>query len=237
MRSPRRKLSRRRRRTRGVTGFRVRALAIAAALAVVAACGSETRAPAPRDEPTVLEPTAEARAHEPFVPPTYREGDKIVMPVAFPDGTTAEVLYPPELRLAERGIRPYGSGGFPGCPHSCFSDFDVFRGDAYFREGRRLNRRYAGAGGSTVELWEAVGATTEPARYLVFRFGRWYVGVGVDFMTSEQLGIWARTLAGRVTQDGFLVFHTKPPLRLARFGEHAGPELMLDDISVILKPG
>lgn len=47
--------------------------------------------------------TQESEGHVPFVPPTYREGDRVVMPVTFPDGTTAEVTYPsitPELHAS-----------------------------------------------------------------------------------------------------------------------------------------
>jgi len=40
----------------------------------------------------------------PFVPETYREGGKVVLPVTFLDGATAELVYDPRLRLAERGV-------------------------------------------------------------------------------------------------------------------------------------
>jgi hypothetical protein len=47
----------------------------------------------------VLEP-------EPFVPPTERDGDHLRMPITFPDGTEATVVYPIPLDLATLGIQP-----------------------------------------------------------------------------------------------------------------------------------
>ena len=41
---------------------------------------------------------------EPWAPPTYREGDHAVMPVTFPDGTTAELVYEAELKLEELSV-------------------------------------------------------------------------------------------------------------------------------------
>ena len=44
-----------------------------------------------------------------FIPPTHRDGDRVVMPLTFPDGTRVTLTYPPELAIAELGVRPYGS--------------------------------------------------------------------------------------------------------------------------------
>jgi hypothetical protein len=49
-----------------------------------------------------------------FVPQTYVEGQRLVMPVTFPDGSTAELVYPPDLGLEEFSIQPYSSGYGPG---------------------------------------------------------------------------------------------------------------------------
>ena len=38
----------------------------------------------------------------------------MVMPVTFPDGTTAELVYPPELDLSNMRVQPYSSGYGPG---------------------------------------------------------------------------------------------------------------------------
>jgi len=39
-----------------------------------------------------------------FDPPTHPEGDRIVVPLTFPDGTTAEILFGPEVDAATLGI-------------------------------------------------------------------------------------------------------------------------------------
>jgi hypothetical protein len=46
-----------------------------------------------------------AREETRFVPPTYAEGDRVVMPVFFPDGSTAELTYPASLDLASLGLQ------------------------------------------------------------------------------------------------------------------------------------
>jgi hypothetical protein len=48
-------------------------------------------------------------------------------------------------------------------------------------------------------------------------------------MTLEEKAQWARSLVGRESAEGYLVLSARPPLRLARAGEHAGPELMFGD--------
>ena len=49
-----------------------------------------------------------------FTPMTYQEGNSVAMPVTFPDGTTAELVYAPELDLAAFRVQPYSSGYGPG---------------------------------------------------------------------------------------------------------------------------
>src|SRR5687767_5790782 len=39
-----------------------------------------------------------------FVPSTTREGGRTVLPITFPDGTTAELTYPKSLDLARMGV-------------------------------------------------------------------------------------------------------------------------------------
>ncbi len=69
-----------------------------------------------------------------FVPPTYRDGDRTVLPLTFPDGTRATIAYPHELAIAELGVRSYGSGtvGRRG------RDFIVLRGAPTLRRALRL---------------------------------------------------------------------------------------------------
>jgi hypothetical protein len=58
----------------------------------IAGCGGPREAPA-----------------APFIPPTHRDGDRVVMPLTFPDGTRVTIAYPPQLAIAELSVRPYGS--------------------------------------------------------------------------------------------------------------------------------
>lgn len=56
------------------------------------------------------EPTASASSneerHPPFVPRTYVEGDSEVLPLTFPDGTEAELVYPLSLGLGQLRVAP-----------------------------------------------------------------------------------------------------------------------------------
>lgn len=185
----------------------------------VAAC---TDTPAPRHS----EPSARFVTPPPFVPRTYREGETVVMPVTFPDGSTAEVVYSRELDLASRGVRPYTWALLETSYGSLGRDFridpgrleDVWRGDPI--------RDYEGADGVSVPFMRDVGG--DGMDYLAFGFGSWTVSVydypvGGARMTEEERSIWARSLTGHETEDGFLLLQARPPLRLARAGEYPSP--------------
>jgi hypothetical protein len=169
---------------------------VLAALALIGCADS----PAPDEPPAV---------GDRFVPPTHRDGDRVVMPLMFPDGSRATITYPPELALAELGLEPYGSGTLQGdSPHPGRSD----------QVGRDFAIRY--------------GTAVRPRRRsLLLRFGRWAVEV-YDYaagspaaMTRAERRDFRRSLTGRVTADGFLVLEASPPLTLAKAGQHAGPAL------------
>jgi hypothetical protein len=110
----------------------------------------------------------------------------------------------------------------------CERDFAVFHqgSAAYLFEGRSLAERYEGAEGGTVEYWQA----RQQPDFLVFRFGAWVLAVwDRGYMTQKDKALWARSLLGRESAEGYLVLTARAPLRLARAGEHAGPELMFGD--------
>ena len=143
-----------------------------------------------------------------FVPATHRDGNQVVMPLTFPDGTRAELTYPSELAIAELGVVPYGSATLNGdSPHPGRSDevgrdFLIRRGDA---EPQPRSLEFA-FGGWTVEVYD-FGARNPAA------------------MTRRERRSFRAALGGRETGDGFLVLEARPPLRLAAAGEHAGPAL------------
>jgi hypothetical protein len=175
-----------------------------------------------------------------LAPATYREGDRVVLPVTFPDGTRAELVYPPELDIAGLGVFPYGSGTLHGTsPTPERSDF-VAR-DFWIRYGElddllalrnggappALVAQYEGADGKAVGLWDLHSDDT--AHKLGFQFGGWavlvYDYVAVGAMTDAERASWAASFSGRETREGFLVLASSSPLRLARVGDHAGPQL------------
>jgi hypothetical protein len=176
-----------------------------------------------------------------FVPATTVESDQVVLPVTFPDGTSAELLYPPKLEIAELGVFPYTSGTLrrieptPARGKSVARDFVIRYGDlnellASRNDGKppRLVGQHDGAGGQSVGLWDF--SWNDTAHYLGFQFGRWAVLV-YDYiadpaaMTEAERASWAASFTGRETDDGFLVLEGSGSLRLAGVGEHAGPQL------------
>ncbi len=210
------------------------------ALLFLAGCGGRA------DEPLATEKATGTQARSgqvdlDFVPATYREGDRVVLPITFPDGTSAELVYPPELEIAELGVFPYSSGRLhgkspiPGRSDFVGRDFVIRHGDlahvlAAFNSRKEpvLLAQYQGANGQTIGFWDV--RTNDTAHYLGFQFGRWAVLVydyvaGGAAMTDAERASWAANFTGRETADGFLVLDGSGPLRLARVREHAGPEL------------
>jgi Tol biopolymer transport system component len=185
---------------------------------------------APTPQPS---PTGSDEPVGPFRPATYREGDRTVMPVTFPDGTTAELVYPPNLEvLGPGGLAPYSSGYMPGNAR----DFWIFHGSVenvvHRFEDPELLGEYPDGRGGIVTFWHF---PVEPeTNWLAFQFGDWTVlvydyapGSAGPPMTEEERRVWARTLLGHQTRDGFLLLEALPPLELATAGDHAGPELGL----------
>jgi hypothetical protein len=177
-----------------------------------------------------------------FIPRAHRDGRSVVLPLVFPDGTEANLLYPPELDLAGLGVSPSSSGELQGKSRDperndvVGRDFWILHGDlrdvlAKLDGGRppRLLAKYEGAEGRTVGFWDL----RSEGPYLGFQFGRWAVLV-YDYadngeMTDSERASWASSLSGRETTEGFLILEASGPLRLARAGEHAGPELRFGD--------
>jgi hypothetical protein len=138
-----------------------------------------------------------------FVPPTHRDGDRVVMPLTFPDGTRVTLAYPPELAIAELGVQPYGSAS--------------------------LERDDGAVGRDFLVLYGSDGEEHVP-NALLLEFGRWTVEI-YDYpsapaaMTDAERRTFQASLHGRETADGFLILEATPPLTLAKANEHAGPAL------------
>lgn len=234
-------------------------MAVAVALLVLTGCGGQTDEPLARGEENA---GTETRATESgdgdlgFAPGTYREGDRVVLPITFPDGTSAELVYPPELEIAELGVSPYTSGTLhgksptPGRSDFVARDFVIRYGHLekvleVWNEGRppRLLAQYEGVDAQAVGLWDL--GWDDTAHKLGFQFGRWtvlvYDYVAAGAMSDAERASWAASFSGRETADGFLLLEASGPLRLARVGEHAGPELTFSAAeptrNLILNPG
>jgi streptogramin lyase len=177
-----------------------------------------------------------------FYPPTYREGERIVMPVTFVDGTIAEVVFGGNLRPHELGTSGEIVGGLEEIDRAIYYRY----GTGSLFKGSGPLASYEGHGGSTVEEWmphaDAFPFITD-CSVLVFQFGDWFVGARTcdDQLSSEEKADWARLLVGRQTEDGFLVLDADPPLTIARLGEPEGPDLWLvgpqSSPFITLRPG
>ena len=181
-------------------------------------------------------------ASEGFLPATYVEGDRIVMPVTFPDGTTAELVYPPGLDLSSLRVQPYNSGYGPGLARDFLVYDEPLEEVIGSYEDAELLSEYDDGHGGTVGFWRL----PPDGVYLTFQFGSWTVLVydyeGASQMSDQDRALWATNFHGRDAEDGFLLLGADPPLTLAEAGEHAGPELEFwsragDSKAILLFPG
>lgn len=170
-----------------------------------------------------------------FMPqPAQRERSESVE-VEFLEGTKAELRYPRRLGLASMGVVPYSSGRLPG---TSGRDFRVIYGDLteYLNSIAAGTQRelavYEGVDGMKVRFWDLPRPSPD---YLGFQFGDWGVLV-YDYplprrsMTDRQRAEWARSLAGHLTDTGYLRLESEGRLRLAQAGEHAGPSLQFGSL-------
>lgn len=156
----------------------------------------------------------------------------LTLPVTFPDGTHLEVAFPASRPPGRLGIQALSFGRIevPGEGICCERPIQILQGspDDQPLLTDTVVATFPGAQGSMVELRE--GSTAGAELYLVYVFGGWTALVydTVDGgMSEEQRKIWASHLAGRVTEDGFLVLEADPPLSLESLGTKAGPQLWL----------
>jgi hypothetical protein len=235
----------------------LRSGALVAAVLVVAGCGGSVDTsdrPGAADSAAVEESDPQGRRAGDtrswrFVPATRAEGDSVVLPVTFTDGTRAELVYPQRLQIAALGLAPYGSATLrrrspvPGRSDDVGRDFLILHGEVHdylARSGLPKPAspvaRYQAADGQTVGFWNL--PHPEP-NYLGFQFGRWAVLVydystdgesGDAAMTDAERASWSASFSGQETADGFLLLNGSGPLRLARAGETAGPQLSFGSV-------
>jgi hypothetical protein len=213
---------------------------------VLAFWGGSTRtSPAVNPTPTATitgppgvlpEPSDLGHIATPFVPATHREGDRVVLPVTFPDGGSAELVYPATLDLA-------GMGAQPDMAFLNGTDYGYFRfyhGDppaSVFQEGASP-LVVQDAKGRTVEVIRAGrGQDRWGAYWVVFRFGSWTVLASLDAnedaQAVERARVFAAHLDGRETSDGFVALQATSPIDLVQangFGEGGGAQVAFGDL-------
>jgi hypothetical protein len=226
---------RRRRRRVLVTGM---TLAVFAGAGVVVTWvagdrGVRLTTPAPTTATPSTAPSTVPPSAAGFVPRTTREGNRTVLPVTFPDGSTAELVYPTALALAGLGVQPDVSFLRVRDPGPRFELVFSRGGSAPgLLKGDRPVGRYQTAQGRPLQLWRAVenpGVVSASYGYwLEYRIGAWTVlaGVADQAMAAEV----ARNLDGRQTGEGFVVIQASGPFALSReYGEGRGAQLAIGD--------
>jgi hypothetical protein len=192
--------------------------------------GDRAAAPATPTPSSAEAPGTSTRAV--FKPPVRRDGGRWVMPLTFPDGSAAELVYPPDLDLAAMGVQPDLSFRWPNQTGTRFPlTFWFGQPDAGLFEGDQPVARYTTPRGGQAELWRARAGSvsTSTQRYwLAFQRTSWTVlaPVATPAMAAEI----ARGLDARETGDGYVVMEAVHPLALAREpGEGGGPQLAVGD--------
>ena len=156
----------------------------------------------------------------------------MVLPLVFPDGTTAELRYPRALDLAGLGVWPRTSGALGNDPATGRNLLIGYGDPEELTAGTAPVACYQGADRGQVELWRS--PDPEVRFRLLFRFGAWTValwdGNADRLMEHRDRAAWARSLVGRETATGWLVLRGRRPLRLG--AEHEGDvQLQLGDLS------
>jgi hypothetical protein len=203
---------------------------VAVPLVLLAPLGGESGPPRAGPSPG----PSPSSTSEPFVPPTYSEGENEVMPVVFPDGTTAEVVYPSELDLGSMRVAPNTQASLPH--GDCGDDLFISREPlAAGVSGSEPVAVYEGMDGP-VELWR--GDPDHGGYWLIFTFGGWRVaapchkGPGPG---EEDHAVWARSLGGTETADGYLVLRAEPPLELHPYRDVGGPAIYISEREVFVE--
>ena len=150
--------------------------------------------PSPGSECPAQPPPSLADIDDPFRPPDrYTEGSPSeVLPLVFPDGSTAELVYPADLRLESMNPRPDTTGGAPGGVIRP----QITHGGVGFRVEGPV-RCIEGSDGTLAPVWR----WKDREDLVVLRFGDWYVSV---FEKPADLELWVDRLKGEI-RGGWLV--------------------------------
>ena len=159
------------------------------------------------------------------------------MPITFPDGTTAELRYPPGLSFEEH-VSVYPDTFAAGGPHACGSSVHATRHDPTegWVTGTEPLARFTASDGSIAELWDG-GKSSEPHDYLLLRFDSWTVLVPCRWhgdWEREEVSVWSEGIHGRESPDGMLVLTATPPLEIHPYGGTSGPTVRFSNKDLVL---
>ena len=194
------------------------------------------RHPGPRPRPgsdSTQHSEAEPKA---FIPQgAERDGDLIRLPLVFPDGSRAKLVYPDELRLASLGIQPDASYLWSDDPAPRFPIVflhDPIASISEFVDGTAPIATIEDPG-RQIEIWK-MAQRWETRRNLLqgtwlrYRLESWTV-LAASRTAADAYGV-ADYLRLRQTDEGFPVVDTVGPIELAEgFGESEGAQLAFGD--------
>jgi hypothetical protein len=197
----------------------------------IATAPSESLTASPSGPPSYLDPD------ERWAPSVHREGDLVVMPITFPDGTTAELHYPPELSLEER-FSVYPDTFAAGGPQACGSSVHATRHDPSggWVVGSEPLALFPRPDGSVAELWDGE-PLSEPHDYLLFRFDSWTVLVPCRWhgdWDREEVSVWSENVHGQESPDGLLVLTGTSPLKVNPYDDRSGPTVRFSTNDLVL---
>jgi hypothetical protein len=197
-----------------------------------AGSAGQPESPATTSPPAVT-PTTASQTPALFLPATRRQGHRTVLPVTFPDGSTAELVYPANLDLAGMGIQPDVSIVDDRRPGYRSPLVFLHRGTPGpdVLEGAQPVQRPASRTGRPTEIWKArQGSEVAPdqAYWVLYRVSSWTVLAPAADLTA------ATELAGHLdlgeAGDGSVVVDADAPLGLSHdFGEGGGVQLAIGD--------
>jgi len=173
-----------------------------------------------------------------WAPDVTQEGNRVVMPITFPDGATAELVYPTELRLEGLNVYPDTYGVLDENSSSCGWPVHASRHDP--RGGwLRGNQPIGGLEGRIgyVELWEGT-QSNEPYNFLIGRSGSWNIIVPCrSAALAGDTASWAELISAAESRDGLLVFEDAPRLDMHLPEEGATIRFSGDDVIVDVSSG
>ncbi|MGH2641598.1 MAG: Kelch repeat-containing protein [Actinomycetota bacterium] len=169
---------------------------------------------------------------EPFFPRYTRDGDDLRMPVVFPDGSRATLVFPIPLGIEMMGVQPdvayyWTESELPHLPILFLHDTSASIRSYIEGEEPLLTMAEGTEIWPMSEKWKERRSVPEGV-WIRLQLGSWTVLVA---STSEDEAISVMTyLHVHETQSGFPVVDAAGPLTLAEyFGESEGPQLGLGD--------